>query len=294
MSFCIIVNPNAGKKQGMHESRRLREAFDQQGIAYEILVSEKAGHDRQLAESIDPGQYEGIISVGGDGTLFEILNGLLDGSSSLETPIGVIPVGTGNSFIRDLGIDNFETALAAILNRRTRDVDVGEFSCGDGRFFFANLLGAGFVSNVAYRAKRYKRLGALSYVFGVLEELMVMKSVILRLEIDGTIIERDALFVEICNSRYTGGAMMMAPGAEIDDGLFDVVVAGRMTRGKLLRLFPAIFGGRHVEDPLIEVFRGASVKLEADRPMALTPDGETFGSTPLEARMNPRLIRMFA
>ena len=293
MPFCIIVNPNAGRKKGLAESRHLQDALDRQGTEYDTFISEAPGQDMELARRINPSAYEGIIVVGGDGTLFEVLNGLFAERDRLEIPLGVIPVGTGNSFIRDLNITDRQQAVDAILSGRTRDVDLGTFTCSDGRFCFINLLGAGFVSNVAHRALRYKRLGALSYVAGVLEELIVMKPVTVRLEIDGTVHRREVLFVEICNSRFTGGNMMMAPEASIDDGLFDIVLASPMSRIKLLRLFPSIFKGRHVEDPLIEVFRGASVKLKADRPMSLTPDGETFGTTPLEAGIQAGKIRMF-
>jgi diacylglycerol kinase (ATP) len=114
--------------------------------------------------------------------------------------------------------------------------------------------------------KKYKALGALSYIFGVLEEITVLKSTSIEMEIDGEKIVREGLFFEICNSRYTGGDMMMAPGALIDDGLFDVVVMNRTSRIKLLKLFPAIFKGTHVNDPVIEVFRGKKISLKTGIP----------------------------
>jgi len=233
-----------------------------------------------------------------------MINGLMDGWNTegisgegdpdpIPFPIGQIPVGTGNSFIRDLGIETPDEAAEAILGGTTRPVDLGTLSCSAGRYVFINLLGAGFVSSVAHRAGRYKRWGALSYVIGVLQETIALAPGQLTLTVDGTTVQREALFVEICNSRYTGGDMCMAPDAIIDDGLLDVVVMSRVTRRKLLTLFPRIFSGTHVQDPVIEVFRGRSIQVETDTPWLLTPDGETFGSTPIVVNVLPGHVRMY-
>jgi len=293
MKLTMIVNPNAGKKQGLKVAEQAKAELTQRGFQIETLVSTKAGETATLAESLNIDNVQGILAVGGDGTLFEVVNGLLKNRDDLSIPLGQIPVGTGNSFIKDLGINSVEEALDVISSKKTRPVDLGHFTYSGGQHYFINLLGSGFVSNVAYRGKKYKALGSLSYIFGVLEELVVLKSTPIELNIDGEIIKRDAIFTEICNSKYTGGDMMMAPGAEIDDGLFDVIVLNKINRRKLLSLFPAIFKGKHVDDPAMEVFRGKKVVLTSRDSQVLTPDGETFGTTPLEAQMHHHKIRMF-
>ena len=292
-SVCLIVNPNAGRKTGLVAARAVAGLLGRGGVECEELVSPAPGGTRAIAAALDPLAYDAILAVGGDGTLFEVVNGLLEHRDSVPVPLGLIPVGTGNSFVRDLGISSVEDAVAPVLAGTTRAVDVGRFAADAGGFYFANLLGAGFVSNVAHRARRYKAFGSMSYVFAVVEEVMRLRSTPVVLEIDGAVIEREALFVEICNSRYTGGSMMMAPGALIDDGLLDVVVASRMNRRTVLALLPSIFAGRHVDSPLVEVFRGRSIRLTSARPMALTPDGEFLGSTPLEASVRERALEMF-
>lgn len=289
----MIVNPHAGKKQGLGVAEKAAAELTQRGFTIETLISEKAGEAVSLAESLDIEAIQGVLAVGGDGTLFEVINGLLENRDELTIPLGQIPVGTGNSFIKDLGVNSIDEALALISAKKTRPVDLGHFSYSGGNHYFINLLGSGFVSNVAYRGKKYKALGSLSYIFGVLEELIVLKSTPIELNIDGEVIKRDAIFTEICNSKYTGGDMMMAPGAEIDDGLFDVVVLNKVNRRKILRLFPAIFKGTHIDDPVMEVFRGKKVVLTSRDLQVLTPDGETFGTTPLTAEMHHHKIRMF-
>jgi diacylglycerol kinase (ATP) len=293
MKLCLVVNPNAGKKNGLAVAARVTTLLADAGIDSESFVSPSPGGTKTIAASLDPAQWDGVVAVGGDGTLFEVVNGLLESRQSVPVPLAQVPVGTGNSFVRDLGITSVDDAVARILEAKTRPVDLGHFTGSAGSFYFANLLGAGFVSNVAYRAMKYKAFGSLSYVFGVIEEVIGLESTEISLEIDGKTIERDALFVEICNSRFTGGSMMMAPTARIDDGVFDVVVANRMNRRTVLKLLPTIFSGKHVESPAVEVFTARRVVLTSATPLALTPDGETFGTTPIEVTIHPGMIEMF-
>ncbi len=266
------------------------------------MIDLAAAVAQTLPPAIAPGETDpvstdtAVVAVGGDGTLFEVINGLTRNrvnGTVVPVPLGQIPVGTGNSFIRDLDIHDPQEAVQAILGGNTRAVDLGILNCEAGEYHFINLLGAGFVSSVAHRARYYKRWGALSYVLGVIRETAILAAQDLVLTIDGKRIERTGHFVEICNSRYTGGKMMIAPDARIDDGLFDVVVMSRVTRRKLLSLFPAIFSGTHVQDRSVEVFRGRTVRVQTAAPWLLTPDGETFGATPITAEILPKAIRVF-
>jgi YegS/Rv2252/BmrU family lipid kinase len=294
MKLCLVINPNAGRKRGLEVGAEVSRQLVEAGADTESFVSDHPGGVREFAETIDQGRFGGVVAVGGDGTLFELVNGLIAGSGSVSVPLGQVPVGTGNSFIKDLGVNSIEDAVSRLVGGRTRKIDLGHFTCDAGAYYFMNLLGAGFVTDVAVRARKYKSLGALSYVLGVIEETIRLKSTPLTIELDGRVIEREGIFVEICNSRFTGGDMMMAPSAEIDDGLFDVVVLSTVSRGKLLRLLPTIFKGTHIDQPEVEVFRGRSVVVRSASPLALTPDGEIFGHTPIVATMHPGALEMFA
>ncbi len=293
MKYCMIVNPHAGKKQGLAAAKKAFHQLNENNIDVEMLISKKHGDSITLASKLSLEDFDGILAVGGDGTLFEVINGVLKNNHEIDIPIGQIPVGTGNSFIKDLNVTDFEKSLQTIISGRTKEIDLGEFSYTKGKHFFINLLGTGFVSNVAYRAKKYKMLGSLSYIFGVLEEVIFLKSTKIELNIDGKIIERDAVFTEICNSRYTGGDMLMAPDAKIDDGLLDVIILNKVSRRKLLSLFPLLFRGAHIEDNSIEVFKGKNISLKSDSVLSLTPDGETFGKTPITVTVHSKKIKMF-
>lgn len=243
------------------------------------------------AEAAGRGQSP-LVLVGGDGTLFEALNGMARAGRFL--PVAQIPVGTGNSFIKDLGIESVEDGLRALTEGRTRAVDIGRVRSAAGEYYFVNLVGAGFVANVASRANSFKLFGDLSYKIGVLLELVVLRAVPCRLIVDGKVSVRDALFVEVCNSRKTGGEMIMAPSAEVDDGLFDVVIARAMSRATLLKLFPLIFTGEHVKDPHVETFRCSRISVSFDPPQKVTPDGEILGKTPFEIEVVPRALEVFS
>jgi len=176
MKLCMIVNPQAGKKQGLAAAQKAAHLLNQNDITVETLISSHPGQTVKLAEKLDLNSWDGVLAVGGDGTLFELINGLLRSNERIPVPIGQIPVGTGNSFSKDLCINSIEDTIEHIVRRNVQKVDLGHFSCQVGEYYFINLLGAGFVSNVAYRARKYRALGGFSYILGVIEEVVGLKS----------------------------------------------------------------------------------------------------------------------
>ena len=293
MKLLLIINPKAGQNKGLKTAEYASRYLESKNCKPEIVISKYSGHAVEIAKNCDIAQYQGIIAVGGDGTLFEVINGLLKAHDEINIPIGQVPVGTGNSFIKDLNINSPETALQKIVDKNTKKIDVGFFKCPEHEFYFINLLGLGFVSNVAQRAKKYKSLGALSYIIGVIGELIHLKAHHIELTIDNKVYHRENIFVEICNSTKTGGDMIMAPEAKIDDGLFDVILLNKLSHFKLLTTFPKIFKGTHVLIPEVETFKGRYIKAVTSEPKILTPDGEIIGTTPIEVKMLPHKISMF-
>jgi len=293
MKLFLIVNPAAGKNKGAKAIEKAIPLLKQKGIQSEVTTSNFAGHAIELAQQFDPSKFDGIIAIGGDGTLFEVINGLLKKYQSFDLPVGQIPVGTGNSFIKDLAIQTIEDAIEKIAGGTSRKVDVGFFKYPEGEHYFINLLGTGFVANVAHRAGKYKAFGPLSYVIGVFEEVARLKSVPMEITIDGKVYQREYIFTEICNSTKTGGNMIMAPDAKIDDGLLDIILLNRISRLNLLKVFPQIFKGTHVNDSHVETFKGKHIKIITETLQRLTPDGEVFGSTPIEVFILPNKITMF-
>ncbi len=289
----MLTNPMSGRRQGRTVAEKSLALFEQRGLLVHNIYSEYPGHLIELAKREVNSDWDGIIALGGDGTLFEVINGMMQGNPSLPLPLGVLPAGTGNSFSRDLDIKTHADAVEKILLARTRPVDLGQCVCGDQTFVFINILGFGFVADVAKKAYSYRQWGALNYVIGVFLITRHLQSYSLDFEIDGVAYQRNNIFVEICNSRKTGGDMLMAPEAKIDDGLLDVVILNQVTRRRLLSALPKIFTGAHLRMPEVEHFVARKASFRPSTTKVLTPDGEIIGATPITVSVLPGALQVF-
>ena len=238
--------------------------------------------------------FDLVVAAGGDGTLFEVLNGYYLNHNPRRVPLGVLPVGTGNAFARDLalGSDRWQEAVQVIAAARTKRFDVGRFTVAGRTLYYLNILGLGFVADVVDSASRMKLLGNVSYTIGVLLRTIALKPYRIRIEADGTVVDGENIFTEISNTRYTSN-FLMAPTASIEDGLLDVTMLGRMNRRRLLSCFPSIFTGEHVALPEVRTFKARSIRISTDAPKVLTPDGELIGATPVDIECLPRDVEVF-
>jgi len=283
VKLLLVTNPCAGHGRGGRKLKEVEEVCRELGLDVETRLTERPGHATEIIEAEDLTRYDGLVATGGDGTVFESVNGLFKNPAGPVLPFGVLPMGTGNSFSLDLGLRRGEVleALQLVARGTTRKVDVGHCRTEDRELYYLNILGLGFVSDVTATAVKLKLLGNLSYTLGVIYRTAFLGTSRLELEIDGERIERDATFLEVSNSRYTAD-FLMAPKAQIDDGLLDVTLLGKISRRRLLRLFPTVFRGEHVQYPEVETFSARSIKVTSDQPKILAPDGELVGTTPAE------------
>jgi diacylglycerol kinase (ATP) len=280
----LVVNPKAGFGRGAKVLAEIRQAFDARNIATDTLLTTHRGDASEQLAASRLGGYDGVVAAGGDGTVFEVLNGLYQHPREARLPLGVVPVGTGNAFARDLGLlpGEWRKAVAIIAAANLRRVDIGRVKTASEQFHFINIIGMGFVVRAGLTAQRLKRLGAVAYTLGTLWQTLQLKSYPLRIEIDGEVIGQDNVFVEISNTRYTGTSFLIAPGAAMDDGLLDVTLLQKLGRLRLLRLFPTVYSGRHVDYQEISVKRGKSIRILEPAGYLLAPDGEFRGTTPAE------------
>jgi YegS/Rv2252/BmrU family lipid kinase len=290
----IVYNPRAANGKAKKLLQKIEDYLKDKNYDYDLQLTEYPHHAKEMVRNTDFLKYDGIIAAGGDGTLFDVINGYYQNSSYKKIPIGVLPVGTGNAFIRDMDLDNtqWRESLDIIYKNNPKKVDVGKFILDTKDYYFLNILGLGFVSDVGETAHKLKFLGNLSYTIGVLYQLATLSSYNLNIEIDGKLYERENLFVEISNTRYTSN-FLMAPNAENDDGLLDVTLLTNITRRKLLKFFPKVFTGEHVNVDEIETFRAKKIKISTDVKKILTPDGELFGSTPVEIECLHQTVDVF-
>lgn len=290
MKIALIVNPVSRGRNRMIS--RVEAALSGRGIGYDLHVSQFDGHLWDIGAKIDAGRYDALVSMGGDGTNFQFLNGLLSaGPAERLPPLGIIPAGSGNSFVRDLGIFSVDQGIEAILRNAPKPVDVCSFTQGEKTCYFVNLMGLGFVTDVAGVAAQYKRWGDLSYQVGVFRCTLDLRCHHMELTADGRTFSGPNCFVEFCNSRYTGGNMLMAPQAAIDDGMMDIVIAGPMSRARLLAALPRIYSGRHIEMKEVTCIRAKTASIETHPPKALLPDGELVGISPVRVEVHPGMVR---
>jgi diacylglycerol kinase (ATP) len=271
-----IVNPSAGG--GRCRTRypaavaRLREA----GVEVDVALTERAGHATALARRAFADGVRRFIACGGDGTTHEVVNGVLPEAKPGEVTLGFLPLGTGNSFLRDFSDRPEQHAFEALAAARARACDVLRVEHADGVLYSLNLLSVGFVADVnATTHRRFKRMGEAGYSAGVVWELAGLRARPFPMQLDDGDWDATPLtFASFNNSRFTGGKMMMAPHADPSDGCLDVIRASGMSRLRLLATFPRIFGGSHVEQAGIRSEQAREVRFAGDTPVDVMVDGE--------------------
>jgi diacylglycerol kinase (ATP) len=254
----------------------------------EEVLSEFPGH---LADIARPDGTLWVV-VGGDGTVNEVVNALADGGE-----IAVLPAGTGQDFARTHGIpSNFYEAVRVVLDGEFRTIDLGRVELDDGTTrFFANVGSAGMSGAVARRANAMsKRLGGRATFFYALTcEFLAWQNTRVVVELDGGL-RREAPMhdVIVANGNWHGGGMKLAPDARQDDGLFDIVIIGDVTKVDFLTTAPKLYSGRYLSHPKVELLRSSSVAVSATEPLPLEVDGEPIGATPARFEVVPAALRL--
>ncbi|MCK5682530.1 diacylglycerol kinase family lipid kinase [bacterium] len=293
MKIQMIFNPHSGHGRGAkmypQTLKRLRDA-GHEVIPHQTLYR---FHATELVQNLNLYETDVIISVGGDGTNYEVVNGLMKNSCKNLPPVGIIPVGTGNSFAKDLNIYNAGDGIDAVLKGKHHSVDVVSYKTGGNEHFFVNNLGFGFVADVSISSEPIKRIGMTAYALGVIYEIAKLKSMKVFLEIDGEKYEHQANFVYFCNSIWVAGNMKISPNSKFDDGLIEILVLNEANRSEMLKVFPKVFNGSHIDHPKLTQYQGKTIKVSSEPVKYCNPDGEIFGSTPLEVKVIPSTLRYF-
>lgn len=299
MSFAAIINPAAGGGRCGQRAGAALDALRARGIEVEPFYTQAPGDATRIVRELSAAGRRRFIAVGGDGTSYEIINGLgtrLGAQNPEErAALGFLPLGTGNSFLRDFGPGNAETAIEALVQGRARPCDVMRLEHESGELHYLNLLSLGFVAEICTLTNRhFKGLGAGGYALGVLVALAKLGSRMVRMRVDGeTLWEQTMVFVSVCNSRFTGGSMMMAPFADTADGLLDVIVCGAMDRFTLLKTFPKIFRGHHVHHHAIRASHARSLEFFENSAIDLMIDGEVVRHAPKRVSVRPSALDVF-
>lgn len=278
--YLAIINPAAGAGR----SRALL------GPAIDRLRS--AGLEIDLRETLAPNQatqiardgwregYRKFISVGGDGTSFEIINGIFPIQEGEQSPtLAFLPLGTGNSVLRHYSDRGPDYAIDSLISGRSRKCDVIRLRHKEGVLYYINLLSIGFSADVAtLRARRFSNWGELGYQTAIFLCLARFRRRPFPLSLNGEphIDERPCLFLTFNNTKFTGGTMMIAPTAEAEDGMIEYVRWGPIGRIGLIRNLPGLYDGTHIQHPLAEVRKVHRVDFHLDSPVDVMIDGEVI------------------
>jgi len=279
-TFLAIVNPAAGGGRCEKLVGPALERLRSGGIKIDVAETTARGHATGLARKAYSKGHTKFISVGGDGTSFEIINGLFPEAQNGERPtLAFLPLGTGNSFLRDFSDRGADYSIEALLAGRSRPCDVLRLTHSDGALYYTNLLSMGFSADVAtMRARHFGGWGELGYQSSIFICLARFRRRAFPLKVDGEdkLDERPCLFLTFSNSKFTGGTMMIAPKAEIDDGLIEYVRWGPIGRIGLLRNLPTLYDGTHINHPLAERRAAKRVDFLLDGPVDVMMDGEVL------------------
>jgi len=284
----LAINPASGRGRAQRQAKLAGEYFRSR----EIDVREIEGRSLQdfrekLLICLDSEEVSGVIALGGDGFIHEIIQHLV----SRDIPLGVIPCGTGNDFARSIGVFDlpFTRQLELIEKHDATHIDLGKVQDQ----WFAAILSSGFDALVNDRANsmRWPR-GRMRYNIAMIEKLIALRPHSYRIRVDERCLEVQATLVTVANGSSYGGGMKVCPDASITDGLFDVMVLGRVSRIELLKVFPKVYRGGHVGHPAVTFYR--CNEIEIDGSGSSFADGEPIAQLPLRAQCVSAALKVWA
>ena len=285
----VILNPLAGSGEDLPA---LRQALGRLG-AVEILETEREGHAEELARAAAEGGAERVVAAGGDGTLNEVLNGLGDHLGAVR--LGILPIGTGNDFVRSIGVpEDWEGAIDLLARGHTHRIDVARVEVAGRRRLFLNMSAGGFSQeiNEALDPELKRRWGALAYVRSAANALPELRAYRTTLEIDDETVEIDAYLIVVANARFVAAGIPAAPQARLDDGLLDVIVFPEMAAVELLIAVPRALLGLHLGGDGVLFRRARRLTVSASPPVAFNADGELLAAATTTFDVLPRALEV--
>ena len=296
----LMINPFSGKKQGEKVAQRAKEAFERQGVEVNMHLSTFSGELIELAAGLETEESDVVAVVGGDGSLSEVITGLMQAKSTCR--VGLIPAGTGNSMANDLKIKDTNEAISRIVagNYQLLDLAKVDMIAGlpgneNGKLtrYSANLVTWGLGVDSTIKAEGMRWMGPMRYDVGILMAIMANNRRHATLTLDGHPIEDDFTLFLIQNSQTGGSLLPLAPGASLDDGMMDIGILKKMKRGQILKAFGQLKKeGRHVFHPMVDYYRFKTLEISTPKPTAINVDGENIGSTPLKMEVMPSALKI--
>jgi YegS/Rv2252/BmrU family lipid kinase len=304
----VICNPISGAGRGQSRLAAVRRALDNAGVNYTFDVTKARGDAVRLARSAVHAGCSVVVAIGGDGTLFEVVNGVMNpaefGTSmpgDNQVAVGLVQAGRGSDFGRSVGVpSDVQAACARLLDGRTEQIDLGYvtflgFDGNERSRYFANAAGLGFDAEVTLRANAGPRImgGTIPYLSSLIRTLGTYRNKQISVSLDGADPWRArANSIVIANGQYFGGGMKIAPEASLSDGILDVTLLGDLGKIELVRNVPRVYDGSHVTHPKVKTFIARTIEVTSPDRVLLQADGEVLGTAPATFQIAPHVLRM--
>ena len=297
--FYGIANPFAAGGRIKKSVRDVQSFLMDYNIQLDILWTEKPRHAVEIAEGLVNAGKTHIAALGGDGTAFEAINGVMRSERRDDASLAIIPLGTGNSFLRDFGITTWREAALRVIQGGARKVDIGRIDIfekdSEESIYFHNMAGFGLIADACrLRHTRFPWMGKYAYHGAFVNLLIGMKTYSLRLEVDGGgLSSKRTPLLALCNSQFTGHNMHLSPVSNVEDGTFELIYAEDMTARELFNLFLKLPSKKHLDHPNVRVQKAKSVDLEVDGIDFFMLDGEIISGRKMHVEMLSRALNVF-
>jgi diacylglycerol kinase (ATP) len=283
----LIANTKGGVGDNVSIAKTAEVFLEKHGIETSLRLTEYAGHAREIVEHFECENGDAICGIGGDGTMHEMVNGMMRRAAEHRVPLTLLPGGTGNSFLRDVDCLKPETVLERLVGRASRSIDLFEITVDSVQHYGFNIVGWGAASSANQLAESLRFLGRRRYDIATVFQVLRNRRYHATLESDGETIESEFTFVTLSNTVHTGEGMKLAPKALLDDGKLDLIYIQKVSRRELFRLFAKLSQGGHVGDPLVTYIQTSKLKLTTDEALPVNLDGELIESGSFEVKVLP-------
>ena len=295
----IIVNPAAGANSSRKKWLRIQDVLKQCNFHFDYEYTDCTGHAIVLAREAATQGYNRIIAVGGDGTVNEVANGILNSSAAKDISLGIISTGTGSDFIRSIGIPrDFIKACSRVSSQVRVKIDIGiveyQYKGNKVRRYFLNTAGFGLDAAVVEATQKIpKQLGGtIPYLLGLIKALVTYQNKQAKITSDGNVTEQRVVGVVVANGGYAGGGMHFAPTARLDDGLLDTLIINDMRKVELLSVFPRVYNGTHVKLAKVKMEKTTKISVESPDHALIYADGELLGEAPATFSILPAALKI--
>jgi len=287
----FVLNPNAGNGSPLKILQEIEEELILNNVKYTIFKSQGRNDIFNHVMSDEIPECDVICAMGGDGTIHETADGLMQSGKASDLAFSVIPCGTGNAFAQTLGELKPKKAIRKILEGERLKIDAMEIKQGPKVSYAVNIIGWGMASRVNQISDQLRILGGIRYNIASLIGIAAMKKKRLVLRMGDKVINEDALLFLALNTVYTGKGMKMAPDADFSDGLIDIIMFKSATKLQVVSIFLKLFSGKHIFDPRVTYKQVNSFSLESEGD-DLNIDGENQGHTPIDVRVIKKCITL--